>query len=156
MEGIDTLATDQPAAADTSGKTIYALLRDDPRFAQFVAVIDSVGLGETLDGDGPFTVFAPTGEAFAGNEQLVQPGGDEDIRAILLYHVSGGLTMTRDFQTGAAVPTLEGTDLNVSGSGTDWTVGGVRIVEPDITASNGVIHAVEGILRPGSSQDTGS
>jgi uncharacterized surface protein with fasciclin (FAS1) repeats len=147
MQGIDTLARDTTVAVDTSGQTIYARLQDDPRFSMFVSVIDSAGVGETLNDTGPFTLFAPTNDAFAGAQDLLPSDGDADPRGLVLYHISNGETMSSDLLAGAIVRTLEGTDLSVSGSGDSLSVGGAHVIEADIDASNGVIHAIDRVLR---------
>lgn len=152
MAPSDTLAGDTALVAPgtTAVQSIYQTLQSDGRFSQFVQAIDSIGLTQTLSGPGPFTVFAPTNEAFTGTGDLLGMAGGEDIRGVMLYHISNEEFLAEDLAAGMAVPTLEGSRLSASVSGDSVDVGGARIIEPNIDASNGVVHAIDMILRPGS------
>lgn len=155
---LDTLATDIPAATAETSQTIYDLLQDEGRFSQLVAAVDSAELEATLAGPGPFTVFAPTNDAFRSAQQeidtLVASADRDDLRGLLLYHVASGETTAEALRDGAIVRTLEGSDLNVSGSGDSLRVQNARVTESNLDAGNGIIHVIDSILRPESGDDS--
>ena len=119
-------------------------------FTTLVAGIKAAGLTETLTGKGPFTMFAPTDEAF---KKL--PTGALDallkdtakLKAILSYHVVPGHVMAQDFKSGE-VMTVQGTALTEVVSSSDTRVNGARVSQRDITASNGVIHDIDAVIMP--------
>lgn len=123
------------------------------KFNTLVAAVQAAGLEETLRGDGPFTVFAPTDEAFAALpegtvETLLKPENKDQLVAILTYHVVAGKTISKDL----AGKTLSAATVNgaeVAIDGTDGVkVGGANVVKADIWASNGVIHVIDAVLLP--------
>ena len=162
-QAADSLAVDtmsvggDTSAADASDESIYDLLRGDNRFSTFAAAIDSAQLDQTLMGPGPFTVFAPTNEALAQMngtlEDLLQDENEDELRDLLLSHISNGEKMSTTL-AGQSIRTLAGGDVSVSGSGDSLRIGEARVVEADIDAANGVIHAVAQVLSP-SMQDEG-
>jgi uncharacterized surface protein with fasciclin (FAS1) repeats len=115
-----------------------------------VAVIKASGLTDTLTGKGPFTMFAPTDEAF---KKL--PAGALDallkdtakLKAVLSYHVIPGNVMAQDFKSGE-VMTTQGTALSAVVSSSDARVNGAHIRQRDIAASNGVIHDIDAVIMP--------
>ena len=115
-----------------------------------VAGIKAAGLTDTLTGKGPFTVFAPTDEAF---KKL--PAGALDallkdtakLKAVLSYHVIPGHVMAQDFKSGE-VMTVQGTSLSAVMSSSDARVNGAHVRQRDITASNGVIHDIDAVIMP--------
>ena len=119
-------------------------------FTTLVAGIKAAGLTETLKGKGPFTIFAPTDEAF---QKL--PTGALDallkdtakLKAVLSYHVVAGHVMVQDFKSGE-VMTIQGTALTELVSPSDTRVNGARVSQRDITASNGVIHDIDAVIMP--------
>ncbi|MEM9812935.1 MAG: fasciclin domain-containing protein [Pseudomonadota bacterium] len=123
-------------------------------FNTLVAAVTAAGLVDTLKGDGPFTVFAPTDAAFAALpagtvESLLLPENQDDLVAILTYHVVPGVARAADFPAGArsAVTTVNGATVTVDTT-SGVTVGGANVVTADIEASNGVIHVVDAVLLP--------
>lgn len=139
---------------DASQESIYDVIQDDDRFSSFAAAIDSADLGQTLLGPGPFTVFAPTNEALRQVDQAVfQAENEEDLRDLLLSHISNGEKMASAL-TGQTVRTLAGGDVVVTSSGGTLQIGDAPVVEADIDAANGVVHAVGQVLSP-SMQDEG-
>ena len=121
-------------------------------FKTLVAAVQAAGLADDLKGDGPFTIFAPSDEAFAtlpaGTvESLLKPENKDKLVAILTYHVVAGKVMSRDVKPGR-VETLQGTTLVVSKSKGDLMVDGARIVSTDVGASNGVIHVIDAVIIP--------
>jgi uncharacterized surface protein with fasciclin (FAS1) repeats len=124
------------------------------QFKTLAAALEAAGLIDALTGEGPFTVFAPTDEAFAklpaGTvESLLKPENKEKLKAILLYHVvSGNVTAKQVMKlNGRTVKTLEGTSIKVS-TKHGVTVDDARVTKTDIQASNGVIHVVDTVLMP--------
>ena len=117
-----------------------------------LAAAEAAGLVETLNGDGPFTVFAPTDEAFAALPEgtvdtLLMPENKDKLTAILTYHVVPGKVMSSDLTNGMMAETVQGESLEIMTEG-GVTVGGVNVTQPDIEASNGVIHVIDGVLMP--------
>jgi uncharacterized surface protein with fasciclin (FAS1) repeats len=119
------------------------------QFKTLATALQAAGLVETLKGKGPFTVFAPTDEAFAKipKAQLDALLADKaKLTAVLTYHVVPGAVMAKDVKAGK-VKTVQGSELTVS------TTGGVmvdkaKVVKTDITASNGVIHVIDSVVLP--------
>jgi uncharacterized surface protein with fasciclin (FAS1) repeats len=120
------------------------------KFNTLVKAVKAAGLADTLKGDGPFTVFAPTDEAFAklpaGTvESLLND--KEKLAQILTYHVVPGRVMSSDVTTGA-VPTVQGQSLNVVVDKGAVKVNQAQVVQADVTASNGVIHVIDSVVLP--------
>ena len=118
-------------------------------FSTLVAAVKAAGLVETLKGAGPFTVFAPTDEAFAKVPKATLEGLLADKAAltkVLTYHVVAGKVMAADVKAGP-VKTVQGTDLAMVTEG-GVTVNGAKVVAADVAASNGVIHAIDTVLMP--------
>lgn len=122
-------------------------------FSTLVAAVEAAGLVDTLKGDGPFTVFAPTDDAFAALPEgtvasLLEEGNKDQLVAILTYHVVPGKVMAADL-AGQAIEadTVNGKTLSVDG--TDGvTVNGAMVTSADVEASNGVIHVIDTVLIP--------
>ena len=114
--------------------------------------LTEAGLVDALKGKGPFTVFAPTDDAFAhlpqGTlESLLEPENRDQLRAILTYHVVSGKAMSNDVKPGA-VKTLQGSNLQVSMSGDNIMIDQAKVVSADIETSNGVIHVIDQVILP--------
>jgi uncharacterized surface protein with fasciclin (FAS1) repeats len=122
-------------------------------FKTLVAAVTAAGLVETLKGAGPFTVFAPSDEAFAklpaGTvEGLVKPENKAKLTAILTYHVMAGSVMAKDIGGKKLTPaTVNGATLMVDGTN-GVTVNGANVVTADIACTNGVIHVIDTVLMP--------
>jgi uncharacterized surface protein with fasciclin (FAS1) repeats len=122
-------------------------------FKTLVAAVQAAGLVDTLKGTGPFTVFAPTDEAFAklpaGTvDDLLKPENKDKLVAILTYHVVPAKVMAADV-TGkeTMAKTVQGGEITVKG--TDGvTVDGAKVIQADIVADNGVIHVIDGVIMP--------
>ncbi len=122
-------------------------------FNTLVAAVQAAGLEATLRSDGPFTVFAPTDDAFAALpegtvENLLKPENKEQLAAILTYHVVSGKTKSKDLAGKTLdVATVNGADVSIDG--TDGVkVNGANVINADIYTSNGVIHVVDAVLIP--------
>ena len=152
----DTLASDTTVAAADTARTIQDILEEESRFSQFETAVDSAGLAQTLSGPGPFTVFAPTNEAFQGMQDvnlLLSPEQRDRLRGLILYHVNSGERPAQDLQAGASIRSLEGSDLTIAGSGDSLQVGGADIIEENIRAGNGIIHVIDEVLDPTASDE---
>jgi uncharacterized surface protein with fasciclin (FAS1) repeats len=140
-------------AEDAKPKDIVDTAVDAGQFKTLAAALKAAGLVDTLKGPGPFTVFAPTDEAFAklppGTvESLLKPENKEKLVAILTYHVVAGKAMAADVKDGAALKTVNGKDLTASVKDGKVMVGGATVIKADIVASNGVIHVIDAVLMP--------
>jgi len=121
-------------------------------FTTLVAAVEAAGLVETLKGEGPFTVFAPTDEAFAALpegtvETLLMPENLDQLVSILTYHVVSGSVMSGDLSDGMMATTVQGGDLMISTSN-GVMVNDATVTTADIEASNGVIHVVDTVIIP--------
>ena len=123
------------------------------QFNTLVAAVEAADLVTTLKGDGPFTVFAPTDEAFAALpegtvENLLKPENKDQLIAVLTYHVVPGKIMSSDIAgTATMVESVQGSELNVNA--TDGvTVDGATVVTADIETDNGVIHVIDRVVLP--------
>jgi len=148
----DTSTTEAPAAEDgAAGEpgTIVdvAVAADD--FTTLVAAVEAAGLVETLSGEGPFTVFAPTDEAFAAlpegvlDELLADP---DALAAILTYHVVPGELLAADVLAADELVTVNGAPAAIDADAV--TIEGANIIATDIMASNGVIHVIDAVILP--------
>jgi uncharacterized surface protein with fasciclin (FAS1) repeats len=126
-------------------------------FNTLVTALKAAGLAETLNVSGPFTVFAPTDGAFAQmpKEQLnALLANKTNLKEVLTYHVVPGRIMSSDLKDGIVLKTLEGQDLKISVDDQNIMVDNARVVQPDINTSNGVIHAINAVLMPPTSNVT--
>ncbi|MGB7087944.1 MAG: fasciclin domain-containing protein [Phormidesmis sp.] len=152
-----TMPEAEPATADSAlgeGDTIVDVASANGSFTTLVAAVQAAGLEETLSGEGPYTVFAPTDEAFAALPEgtldtLLLPENQDVLTEILTYHVVSGEIPSSDVETGA-VTTVEGEDLDVVADAEGVMVNGASVVQPDVMASNGVIHVIDTVLLPPS------
>jgi uncharacterized surface protein with fasciclin (FAS1) repeats len=122
-------------------------------FKTLAAALKAAGLVDTLKGKGPFTVFAPTDEAFAklpaGTvEDLLKPENKQKLTAILTYHVVPGKVMAADVVKLTSAKTVNGKPVAIASSGGAVTVDGARVVKTDVAASNGVIHVIDSVILP--------
>ena len=140
------------AQAEPKAKDIVAVASGAGSFKTLVAAVKAAGLVETLQGTGPFTVFAPTDEAFAklpkGTvESLLKPENKEKLVAILTYHVVAGKVMAADVKTMMA-KTVNGKSLDVKVTDGAVTVDNAKVIKTDVAASNGVIHVIDTVVMP--------
>jgi len=121
-------------------------------FTTLAAALEAAGLVETLKGEGPFTVFAPTDEAFAALpegtvESLLEPENRDQLTAILTYHVVPGSVMSGDLSDGMEAETVNGAPVTIS-TDDGVMVNDATVTAADIEASNGVIHVIDSVLLP--------
>lgn len=122
-------------------------------FKTLAAALQAAGLVDALKGQGPFTVFAPTDDAFkklpAGTvEFLLKPENKEKLKAILTYHVAPGKVMAAQVTSLTSLKTLNGQSLSISTHDGSVMVNNARVVQTDIAASNGVIHVIDTVILP--------
>ncbi|MBO6575754.1 MAG: fasciclin domain-containing protein [Rhodothermales bacterium] len=134
--------------ATTTDKDIVEVAVDAGQFNTLAAALTAAGLVDTLKGDGPFTVFAPTDEAFAklpaGTvEDLLKPENKDKLVSILTYHVVPGKIMSGDLLSTTSAKTVNGASAAIG-----LRVGDANVVAADIAASNGVIHVIDTVLIP--------
>ena len=152
-----TLAASAPAVAQKPaaehaehGNTIVAVAEKAGSFKTLLAAVRAAGLEETLNSAGPFTVFAPTDEAFAK-----LPAGTVDallkdipkLKSVLLYHVASGKVKSGEVVKLTEVKTVQGEKLSVAAKD-GVKIGGAKVVKADVMASNGVIHVIDTVLVP--------
>ncbi len=149
-----TALTAGPALADNHGMSmdIVDTAMEADGFETLVTAVDAAGLVETLKGEGPFTVFAPTDAAFAALpegtlDSLLMEENSDQLTSILTYHVVPGKVMSTDLENGMEAETVQGETLTIM-TEDGVTVNGVNVVTADIEASNGVIHVIDGVLMP--------
>lgn len=123
------------------------------KFNTLVAAVKAAGLVETLKGVGPFTVFAPTDEAFAklpaGTlEDLLKPANKAKLQSVLTYHVVSGKVMAADVVKLHTAKTVEGQNVTIKVTGGKVTVDAANVTKTDIVASNGVIHVIDAVILP--------
>lgn len=143
-----------PAFAGGHSKDIVDTAVGAGSFTTLVAAVGAAGLVDTLKGDGPFTVFAPTDDAFAALpkgtvEMLLMPENKDKLTAVLTYHVVPGKVMSGDLTNGMMAGTVEGSDVKIMTEG-GVTVDGATVVAADVEASNGVIHVIDAVILPPS------
>ena len=150
----DVATTEAEAAEAAEVGTIVDVAAAAGTFDTLVAAVSAAGLVETLSGEGPFTVFAPTDAAFAALpaglvDALLLPENEAALVAVLTYHVLGAEVPSSDVTTGA-VATLQGEDIDLVVSDGGVTVNGANVIGVDVEASNGVIHVIDSVLVPPS------
>ncbi len=139
-----------PAMA--ADKDIVDTAVDAGSFGTLVAAVQAAGLVDTLKGEGPFTVFAPTDDAFAALpegtvEDLLKPENKDKLTAILTYHVVSGKVMSTDLSDGMTAATVQGEEVTIKTEG-GVMVNDANVTSADIEASNGVIHVIDSVLMP--------
>ena len=137
----------------TADKTVVEIAAGDPSFSTLVAAVKAAGLAETLSGPGPFTVFAPTDEAFAklpaGTvENLLKPENKEKLAGILTYHVVAGNVKAADVVKITEAKTVNGKVAKIAVKDGAVTVDNANVVKTDIIGKNGVIHVIDAVILP--------
>jgi uncharacterized surface protein with fasciclin (FAS1) repeats len=147
-------ATTTTKVSATAKKTIVDVAVSNGSFKTLVAAVKAAGLVPTLSGKGPFTVFAPTDEAFAKLppvlvESLLKPENKAALVKLLTYHVVAGKVYAKDIQSGSAlVKTVDGGSIKVTKTDKAVVIDGSKVIKADVKASNGVIHVIDTVLIP--------
>lgn len=146
--------TTPTASPTTNAASIVDVAASNASLKTMTAAIQAAGLTSTLQGKGPFTVFAPTDQAFAAipaatRQRVLRPENRDVLARVLSYHVIPGELTSSQLQSGS-VKTVEGRTVNiqVNQAANQVTVNGATVTQPDIQASNGVIHVVDRIILP--------
>jgi uncharacterized surface protein with fasciclin (FAS1) repeats len=150
--GGTTAPAAKPATTKHSGKTIVSIAAGNKNFTTLVKALKAADLVDTLAGEGPFTVFAPTNDAFAKLPKatlanLLKPENKEELKKVLTYHVVPGTVTSKALKSGA-VATVEGSNVTVKVRGKKVTINKSNVISADIKASNGVIHSIDAVLLP--------
>ncbi len=154
MPGAETPS--KTPTTSTDGKDVVALASSSPSFSMLTRALKAAGLTETLQGKGPFTIFAPTDEAFAKLPQdavrdLLKPENKEVLVKILTYHVVSGNVESAQLETGE-IKSLEGgaIKIEISSDKKNVTVSGAKVIQTDIKGTNGIIHSIDEVILPAS------
>lgn len=145
------LTTSMPSPAMASDKDIVETAVAAGNFKTLATALTEAALIETLKGKGPFTVFAPTDEAFAKIPTDVLNNllkDKEALTKVLLYHVVSGKAMSKDIVKLTSAKTVQGSDVKVTVQGKEVMVNAAKAVAVDIEASNGVIHVIDSVIIP--------
>jgi uncharacterized surface protein with fasciclin (FAS1) repeats len=152
--GTTTEQTDSGMTEEAATMNIVETAQATPDLSTLVDAVVAADLVETLSGEGPFTVFAPTNQAFealppAELQRLLQPANKDELAKILTYHVVAGDVMAADLSDGQKVETVEGQDITVTIDGDTVKLNDTAtVVQPDIETSNGTVHVIDGVLLP--------
>lgn len=149
---VDDPAVEDPAVEDGAEKDIVDLASSDENLSTLVAAVQQAGLVETLKGEGPYTVFAPTNEAFekllmeldiTAEDLLAHP----DLEKVLTYHVVSGKVMSTDLEDAMEAETVNGQTVMVDLSN-GVMINDAKVTTADLEASNGVVHVIDKVLVP--------
>jgi len=148
------VAASNATAADAPTKDIVDTAVAAGSFTTLAKALEAAGLVETLKGEGPFTVFAPTDEAFAklpaGTlETLLKPENRAKLTRLLTYHVVPGRIMAADVVKLHSATAVSGDTIAIATHGGGVTVDNAHVVKTDIAATNGVIHVIDAVILPG-------
>lgn len=135
-------------------KDIVELAAGTEDLSTLVTAVKAAGLVETLQSEGPFTVFAPTNAAFEALpdgvlDMLLKPENKDKLKSVLTYHVLAGEVMSKDVKTMKA-KTVEGSKAQVTVKGKNVMVDSAKVVMADVNASNGVVHVIDAVILPPS------
>ncbi len=155
--GAILLMTLTVSQSQAQSKDIVDLAVGNENLSTLVAAVKAGGLVETLKGEGPFTVFAPTDEAFAALpkgtlEMLLKPENKDKLVAVLTYHVVSGKVMSTDLSNGQKAKTVQGENVSVDISYGNVKISGAKVIAADVKASNGVVHVIDKVILPPSMQ----
>jgi len=153
--GLAILALASGSAASSPEKNIVDTAVAAGSFNTLVKAVQAADLTATLEGPGPFTVFAPTDQAFAklpaGTlESLLKPENKDKLRAILTYHVVAGEVDAAEVAKLTSVKTVEGANLKIAANNGSVMVDNATVVKADIRTSNGIIHVIDAVMLPPS------
>ena len=146
------LTTAMSTSAFAQDMDIVDTATDAGSFTTLLAAAEAADLVDTLKGEGPFTVFAPTDDAFAALpegtvDSLLLPENKDQLTSILSYHVVPGKVMSTDLENGMEAETVEGSSVTIN-LDNGVMVNEATVTQPDIEASNGVIHVIDTVLMP--------
>jgi uncharacterized surface protein with fasciclin (FAS1) repeats len=148
----EEMMVEEAPAVEEAPNDIVSLAVGTDALSTLVAAVKAADLVSTLQGDGPFTVFAPTNEAFAALpegtlESLLKPENKDQLVAILTYHVVAGKVMSTDLSDGMKAATVNGAEITIT-TADGAKVNGANVVTADVEASNGVVHVIDAVILP--------
>lgn len=141
------------ASAAPTNRTIVDIAAGESKFSTLVELVKEAGLAETLSGPGPFTLFAPTNEAFSKVDAgtLAELKRDKTkLASVLKYHVVPGKVMAKDVTSLTSATSVEGSDIAIAVKGGKVMVDEATVTATDISGSNGVIHVIDSVILPAS------
>jgi uncharacterized surface protein with fasciclin (FAS1) repeats len=145
-------ASDEGGGGSAAAGNIVAVAKETPELSTLVQALTAAGLVKTLEEPGPYTVFAPTNEAFAALggklDELLEPQNKKELAEILTYHVAPGEVASSQLEDGQRIETVQGEDVEIGIEGKEVTVNGARVVMPDVSTSNGIVHVIDEVLIP--------
>jgi uncharacterized surface protein with fasciclin (FAS1) repeats len=149
----ETTEVVEEVVVEEASNTVVDIAVGSPDHTTLVAAVSAAGLVETLSGDGPFTVFAPTNAAFAALpegtvDNLLKPEMKDQLTGVLTYHVVAGNVLSGDLSDGQVVTTLNGQELTVSIKDGKVMINGATVVAADLAGTNGVVHVIDAVLLP--------
>lgn len=144
---------DQSESQAQEQATIVELAQATPELSTLVTTVVAADLVDTLNSDGPFTVFAPTDSAFAALpdgtlDDLLKPENVDQLTEILTYHVVAGEAFSTDLTDGQKIETVQGEELTVSIKDGKVMINNAEVLTADVDASNGVVHVIDTVLLP--------
>jgi uncharacterized surface protein with fasciclin (FAS1) repeats len=145
--------TDNTTSDEHNHHNIVEVASETDNLSTLVAAVQAAELVETLSGEGPFTVFAPTNEAFEALpdgtlESLLEPENRDMLVDILTYHVVSGEVMSGDLSDGMMAETVQGSQITVNISDGNVSINNANVVAADVEASNGVVHVIDSVIMP--------
>jgi uncharacterized surface protein with fasciclin (FAS1) repeats len=148
-----TTSEAQPKEPTVQIKDIVDTAAAADDFKTLVAAVTAAGLVETLKGEGPFTVFAPTNAAFDNLpegtlDELLKPENKDQLTSILTYHVVPGKVLAADVVKMESAKTVQGGEVTIAAEGGNVQVNGANVTATDIECSNGVIHVIDAVILP--------
>ena len=147
--------TEQTEGGEAATGNIVAVAAETPQLSTLVDAVTAAELVETLEEPGPYTVFAPTNQAFEALgetlETLLKPANKEELAEILTYHVVPGELTAAELSDGQQLETVQGESLEVAIDGEEVTINGAAVTTPDVNASNGIVHVIDEVLTPPTS-----
>jgi uncharacterized surface protein with fasciclin (FAS1) repeats len=152
--GMSTPSKMPTTVTPANAKTIVSIAAGNKNFTTLVKALKAADLVDTLSGQGPYTVFAPTNAAFAKIPKatlanLLKPENQEQLKKVLTYHVVSGAVTSKMLKSGQQVATVQGGNVTVKIKGKKVMINNANVISPyDVKASNGVIHAIDTVLMP--------
>jgi uncharacterized surface protein with fasciclin (FAS1) repeats len=148
-----TTTSEQAESSQPAEQDVVVLAQGERSLSTLVEAVTAAELVDTLKAEGPYTVFAPNNKAFAALPQdqlseLLQPENRDQLKSILTYHVVPGELTADRLKDGQKLETVEGESLTVSINGGTVKIDDATVVRPDVDASNGVAHVIDGVLTP--------
>lgn len=144
--------TEQNAGGTAAAGNIVEVAQKTPQLSTLVEAVVAAELVKTLEEPGPYTVFAPTNEAFEALggtlETLLEPANKAELAEVLTYHVVPGELTAADLSNGQMLETVQGDSLVIKVSNGNVTVNGAAVATADVEASNGVVHVIDEVLIP--------